>query len=112
MRALEFPDGSFNAITAFYSLFHLPSADHAALFRNMHRWLKPGAKTVFTYATEAYTGSPSFDGTREFMGNALYYGHKTVPDLYRDLEAVGFSVEDAADRKIGGEVFLWVTARK
>ncbi len=112
MRALEFPEGSFDAVTAFYSLFHLPTRSHAALFSRIFDWLKPGGKCVFTYATESYTGSPEFDGTKEFMGNALYYGHKTPEALYQDLMGVGFSVEDASDREIGGETFLWVTVGK
>lgn len=112
MRTLEFPEQSVSAITAFYSLFHLPSADQPALFRKMYRWLQPGGKAVFTYATASYTGAAAFDGTKEFMGNALYYGHKTVPDLYQDLSASGFTVEDASNRDIGGETFLWVTVAK
>lgn len=112
MRTLALADGSVDAITAFYSLFHLPSADHRALFAAMFRWLKPGGRVVFTYATEHYTGAPAFDGTREFMGQALYYGHKTVAELRRDLAEAGFSVEDARLRDIGGETFLWVTAAK
>lgn len=111
MRAVEFPAASFDAATAFYSLFHLPTADQPPLFARVRSWLKPGGLFLFTYATEAYTGAPEFDGTKEFMGNSLYYGHKTPEALYRDLETAGFSLEDAAYREIGGETFLWVTVR-
>lgn len=112
MRTLEFPAAAFDAVAAFYSLFHLPTRDHADLFARMFGWLKPGGKCVFTYATQAYTGAPEFDGTKEFMGNALYYGHKTPEALHQDLVEAGFSVEDASYREIGGETFLWVTAGK
>ena len=111
MRRVAFPENSFEAITAFYSLFHLPSKDHLDLFRRMHSWLSPSGVALFTYATEAYTGSPRFDGTKEFLGQPLYYGHKTVPELFRDLEEAKLSVISAVNREVGGETFLWVTVK-
>ena len=111
MREIDFPAKSFDAITAIYSLFHVPCADHQALFEKMHRWLNSQGRALFTYATKEYTGSDEFDGYKEFLGEELYYSHKTPQDLYKDLINAGFKIVSADYRAIGGETFLWVTVK-
>lgn len=110
MRQVEFEENQFDAITAIYSLFHVPSSDQPSLFRKFHRWLRPGGKVLFTYATKEFTGENEFDGHLEFMGQELYYSHKTPDELYADLEVAGLDVAAADYRDIGNEIFLWVTA--
>ena len=110
MSQVEFAPHSFDAVTAIYSLFHLPRAQHPALFSNIQRWLRPGGKLLFTYATQHYTGEETFDGTKAFMGNPLYYSHDTPEQLRRQLAASGLEIEREDWREIGGETFLWVTA--
>lgn len=112
MRKAEFEPSQFNAITAIYSLFHVPSNEHAALFDKFYQWLCPEGKALFTYATREYTGSIKFDGYKEFMDRKLYYSHKSPDELYTDLERIGFDVESMDYRNIGNETFLWVTVRK
>lgn len=112
MRDIEFAPDDFEAITAIYSLFHIPSSGHAALFAKFHRWLRPQGKMLFTYATKEYTGSDEFDGYKEFLGQELYYSHKRPDDLWADLENAGFHIEARDYREIGGETFLWVTVNK
>lgn len=112
MREVEFAPDSFEAITAIYSLFHIPSHDHAALLMKFYRWLRPQGKMLFTYATKEYTGGDEFDGCREFLGQQLYYSHKTPDALWTDLENTGFRIESQDYREIGGETFLWVTVSK
>lgn len=107
MRDVDFAPGSFDAVTMIYSLFHTPKKDHVTLFRN---WLRPGGKVLFTYATEKYTGSPEFDGYKEFLGQKLFYSHTTPEKLYYELEMSGFTIESAVYRDIGHEIFLWITA--
>ena len=112
MRKIAFSDGQFDAITAVYSLFHLPTEDQDTMLEKFHSWLAPGGKALFTYATKEYTGFESFDGYKEFMGQNLYYGHKRPEDLYEELQQIGFEVEATDYREIGGEVFLWVRVAK
>jgi cyclopropane fatty-acyl-phospholipid synthase-like methyltransferase len=112
MRRVEFESGRFDAITAIYSLFHIPSDDHASLFDKFHRWLRPGGMVLFTYATKEYTGSDEFDGYKEFMRQRLYYSHQSPERLYADLERSGLRIEARDYRDIGNEIFLWVTASK
>lgn len=112
MREVDFAPDSFDAITAIYSLFHLPSRDHAALLKKFYRWLCPEGKLLFTYATKEYTGSGEFDGYKEFLGQQLYYSHKTPEALRADLENTGFRIVSQDYREIGGETFLWITVSK
>jgi cyclopropane fatty-acyl-phospholipid synthase-like methyltransferase len=112
MRDVEFAPAKFEAITAVYSLFHVPRNDHTALLEKFYRWLCPQGKVLFTYATKEYTGSDEFDGYKEFMGQELYYSHKRPAALWADLENTGFHIESRDYRKIGGETFLWVTVSK
>jgi cyclopropane fatty-acyl-phospholipid synthase-like methyltransferase len=110
MRNIDFASGSFDAVTAVYSLFHIPRKDHRLLFKKIHAWLSPQGKFLFTYATEKYTGSPEFDGHKEFMGHKLYYSHTTPEKLYAELKSCRFKIESEITRDIGNEAFLWVTA--
>lgn len=108
MREAQFDVGTFDAVVAIYSLFHIPWRDHPKIFANIRKWLRPGGKFLFTYATGAYTGFDEFDGTKEFMGQELFYSHTTVERLHTQLKAAEFDILSAVPRTIGGETFLWV----
>lgn len=112
MRDVDFAPESFDAISAVYSLFHVPSHDHPALFARMRKWLRHGGHLLFTYATAAYTGQPRFDGHKAFMGHELYYSHVTPDELSAQLAKAGLELVEAKERTIGGETFLWVTAKR
>lgn len=112
MREVDFDPGQFNAVTAIYSLFHIPGNDQTVLLNKIYRWLCPHGKVLFTYATKEYTGSTEFDGYKEFMGKRLFYSHKSPEKLYADLQDIGFNIEATDYRNIGNETFLWVTAGK
>jgi SAM-dependent methyltransferase len=108
----EFEPESFDAITCIYSLFHVPTAKHPGLFAKFRRWLRPGGKAFFTYATKEYTGLEEFEGYKEFMGQSLFYSHVRPAALRAQLEGAGLAVESEALRDIGGESFLWVLAAR
>lgn len=109
---VNFPDGQFDAVTAVYCLFHIEYTKHPALFQNIHRWLAPGGRCLFTYATKAYTGSDIFEGYKEFMGERLFYSHTTPEHLFVMLTSAGFEIEASDYRTIGGETFLWMTVAR
>ena len=110
MREVEFGESTFDAIVAVYSLFHVPRAGHPRLFSRFARWLKPHGKVLFTYATKEYTGSERFEGTKDFLGETLFYSHETPEVLFEQLSAAGLAVDSADYHEVGGETFLWVTA--
>ncbi len=111
MREVEFPAASADAVTAIYSLFHVPASDHPALFSRVRDWLRPGGRFLFTYAGRDYTGQDQFDGYQIFMGQPLYYSHCDKDSLAREVRNAGFELEAMTPRDIGGERFLWVMAK-
>ncbi|MCU0858307.1 MAG: class I SAM-dependent methyltransferase [Pontiellaceae bacterium] len=109
---LDFPDGSFDLITSFYSLFHLDMGAQERAFAGFFRMLRRDGTAYFTLASEQYTGRPVFNGTKEFAGVELPYSHVT-PEAYRKmLEKAGFSIVETELLSIGGETMLWVFCKK
>ncbi len=80
--------------------------------QEIYRWLKPGGHSLFTYATQEYTGAEVFNGYKAFLGEQLFYSHTTPGDLVASLISIGFTIESAQYRQIGGETFLWITIVK
>jgi ubiquinone/menaquinone biosynthesis C-methylase UbiE len=112
MQEVDFKDNSFEAITAIYSIFHLPLLDQSKMFKKFFRWLKSKGSILFTYATKEYTKSETFSGYMDFMGEKLFYSHKSPEELKSELSDLGFIIESFKYRDIGNETFLWVTAAK
>lgn len=112
IREVAFEPRSFSAMTAVYSLFHVPADDHLDLFRRARTWLRPDGRFLFTYASRDYTRADAFDGWKTFMGQRLYYSHRTPETLASQLAAAGLECESLQEREIGGERFLWVVAHR
>lgn len=112
MQEAEFEDSSFEAVTAIYSLFHLSAADQSRMLKKISGWLKNEGSLLFTYATKEYTKRDNFSGYIEFMGEKLYYSHRSPDELKKELSEIGFTIESFKYRDIGGETFLWVTVVK
>lgn len=51
MGELAFRPASFDAVVAFYSIIHLPRAQHGALLASVAEWLKPGGLFVASFGT-------------------------------------------------------------
>lgn len=71
IMALSLPAASFDAVVAFYAIFHLPREEHQHLFERIATWLKPGGyllATVANTAEEAYTQD-------DFFGATMYWSN-------------------------------------
>lgn len=112
MQEVDFEDNSFEAITAIYSLFHLSPDDQRLMFKKFFWWLKNKGSLLFTYATKEYTNHDTFNDYIEFMGERLYYSHRTPDELKKELTDAGFMIESFKYRVIDNETFLWVTVVK
>lgn len=67
----EFTPSFFDAIVAFYTIFHLPRAEHGLLFERIARWLRPGG---YFLATLANTDHPGYTEP-DFFGANMYWSH-------------------------------------
>ena len=106
---LDFPAESFDAVTAFYSITHVPREEHEALFGRIHGWLKPGG---FFLASLGARGGE--DWTGEWQGVEMFFSSHDADTNRRVLREVGFGLvvdEVVAMREPEGEAtFLWVLA--
>jgi ubiquinone/menaquinone biosynthesis C-methylase UbiE len=108
---LAFPDGSFDGITAFYSISHVPRDEHACLFARVTGWLKPGGLLLATLGADE---SP--DWTGEWLGVPMFFSSYDANENRRLLRGAGLSLaldEVVAMHEPEGEAtFLWVLAQK
>ncbi len=90
-ESLPFPDASFQYVTCFEVLEHLPAELRPAAFREMHRVLKPGGRLVLTV--------PHAGAFAWLDSNNLRY---RLPGLYRRLVRKG--LRDSCYEAVGREV--------
>ena len=111
MTRLTIAPATFDAVVAFYSIIHVPRAEHAALFANVAAWLRPGGLFVASFGTRD-TEAGYED---EWLGTPMYWsGYKPKVEL-RLVEGAGLAVDRAAIETIDEDgqptSFLWVVAR-
>jgi cyclopropane fatty-acyl-phospholipid synthase-like methyltransferase len=108
---LEFPAETFDAVTAFYSIMHVPREGHRALFGRIVRWLKPGGLFL---ASLSHVGGD--DWTGEWLGVEMFfsgYDAETNRRLVREAGLELLADELVWMREPQADVaFLWVLARK
>ena len=111
LTTLDFPSGSFDAVVAFYSLTHVPRAEHAALFGRIRSWLRPGGVFVASLGVE---DSPD-EVEADWLGVDMFFSHFSARVNRRLVAEAGFEIERAdvvtepEDRHDAR--FLWVVAR-
>lgn len=108
MTALDFPDGQFDAVAAFYSILHVPRAEQPALIANIARWLKPGG----LFLASLGVGTP--DVTEDWLGVEMFFGSNT-PARNRELLAqhLEIVIDDLVTmHEPDPATFHWVLARR
>lgn len=108
MTELDFPDGTFDGIAAFYSILHVPRAEQPGLIAKIARWLKPGG----LFLASLGVGTP--DVTETWLGVEMFFGSNT-PDANREL--LGEHLEIVTDDLVtmhepDPATFHWVLTRK
>jgi cyclopropane fatty-acyl-phospholipid synthase-like methyltransferase len=109
--ALEFDDGSFDAVAAFYSFNHVHRDLLAPLFARTHSWLVPGGLLLASFGT---SDTESWVG--EWLGTTMFFSSFPPETTSRLLVEAGFELlldELGPMREPEGEVaFHWVLARR
>lgn len=108
--ALDFASASFDAVTAFYSIVHVPRVEHPRLFERIHGRLKPGGLFL---ASLSHAGGP--DRTEAWLGVDMFFSGFDSETNSRLLREAGFDllVDDVIRmREPEGDVaFQWVLGR-
>ncbi|MBD0338633.1 MAG: class I SAM-dependent methyltransferase [Thermoleophilia bacterium] len=108
----DFPERSFDAVLALFSIVHVPRNEHAALLGRIARWLAPGGLFL---ASLSHRGGP--DSTDEWLGVPMFFSGfdaETNRRLVREaglellVDELVFHREPDPDGEVG---FLWVLAR-
>lgn len=112
MAGVDFPDGSFQAVVAYYSIIHLPREEHEALFSSIARWLRPGGWFVCSLGAGASDGGIEPD----WLGAPMYWSHHDAETSRRLIESAGLEVVHQAivtlDENGSPATFAWFRARK
>ena len=99
VMSVRLPSSSFDAIVAFYSVFHLPREEHPRLFRRIHRWLRPGGYLLCTLSHRSEEGY-----TEEgFHGVTMYWSNFGLEEYIDILTGVGFVLLETKSTGCGCE---------
>jgi SAM-dependent methyltransferase len=108
---VAFADGSFDGVTALYSISHVPREEHAELFQRVAGWLRPDG--LFLAALGA-TDSPDWVG--DWLTAPMFFSSFDADTNRRLVIDSGFDLlvaEVVETIEPEGPVpFLWVLARR
>ncbi|WP_290049605.1 class I SAM-dependent methyltransferase [Amycolatopsis solani] len=111
MTAVSFPDGSFDAVTAFYSVLHVPREDQGALFSRIAGWLRPGGWFLAALGCREANGVEA-----DWLGTPMFFSSHAPAVNRRSLEVAGFTLEVdepvTIEEPEGPATFHWVLGRR
>jgi cyclopropane fatty-acyl-phospholipid synthase-like methyltransferase len=87
MTEVELANGSFAAIVAWDSLFHVDRRRHREMYGKFARWLRPGGRVLFT---SGGTGDEGF--TSSMFGEEFFYSSFTPDQVATYLRAAGLTI--------------------
>ena len=111
MTKLDFPENSFDGITSYYAIIHIPREEHQPLLANFHKMLKPGGFALFCLGAEHLIDD--FDDN--FLGARMYWSHYDTDTYLKMLNDCGFSIlwsKRVADESCEGAGHLFVLVQK
>jgi ubiquinone/menaquinone biosynthesis C-methylase UbiE len=110
MTDVAFRPGVFGAVTAFFSLIHVPRDEQPDVLRATRSWLKPEGLLVVTMGVSESEGSIG-----SFLGTPMYWSSWSRAENLRLVEQAGYQLISATDEtelENGTPVtHLWVVAR-
>lgn len=102
MISLHVPPNSFDAITCFYALIHVPRNQHARVLENFHRALKPNGLLLLI------TGNGDLpNDLSDFFGAEMYWSHFDRETSLQMIRDAGFEIlwdKVVSDRPSGAHV--------
>ncbi len=108
MTSVQLPAGSFDAISAFYSITHVPQNEHQALIGRIATWLRPNGVFLASF------GSSEGNWLGEWLGVTMFFSHLSPDETRRIVKDAGLTIEKAELVTQDNEeaTFLWIAARK
>lgn len=111
MTKLDFPTNTFDGITSYYAIIHIPREEHQPLLTNFHRMLKPGGLALLCLGAENLVD----DIDENYLGTRMYWSHYDTETYLKMLSECGFSIiwsKRVEDATCEGAGHLFVLAQK
>ncbi len=89
LAALPFPDASFDGVTSFYAVIHVPRSEHPAVFRETRRVLRPGGAALLCLGAHDVAEDRDPDS---WLGAPMYWSHFDAATNLALLREAGFEV--------------------
>jgi cyclopropane fatty-acyl-phospholipid synthase-like methyltransferase len=109
MATIEFAPASFDAVTAFYSIAHVPRDQHGTIFQRIAGWLRPGGHFL-----AALGSGDSPDTVEDWLGAPMFFSSHDAQTNRRLLAEAGLTVvtDEAVTMREpeGPATFQWVIA--
>jgi ubiquinone/menaquinone biosynthesis C-methylase UbiE len=111
MTKLDFPDDTFDGITSYYAIIHIPREEHHPLLANFYRMLKPGGFALLCLGAEHLIDNVD----ENYLGTRMYWSHYDTETYLTMLKECGFSIvwsKHVTDATCEGAGHLFVLAQK
>jgi ubiquinone/menaquinone biosynthesis C-methylase UbiE len=112
MLALDFPAATFDAVTGFYSIVHLPREEQTTLMGKIVQWLKPGG---YFLANFSVTDMPALQ-EEKWLGHEegwMFWSGWGEKESVQMVEDTGLKVlVREVKQAVGDTTFVWVLAKK
>ena len=112
MADLDFPAESFDGVTAYYSIIHLPRDEQGPVLGRIATWLRPGG--LFVCSLGPHSNEVDYD--RSWMGAPMFWSGFDSATNRKLVEESGFRIvrarEETTTTNHETETFLWIIAEK
>jgi ubiquinone/menaquinone biosynthesis C-methylase UbiE len=111
MTQLDFGENTFDGITSYYAIIHIPREEHPSLLANFHRMLKPGGFALLCLGAEHLID----DVDENYLGARMYWSHYDSETYLKMMEEIGYKIlwsKIVADETCEGAGHLFVLAQK
>lgn len=105
MTKMDFADNSFDGLTAFYSIIHVPRGKHSLLFKNFNRILRPDGIMLLCM------GPDDWESTEEYYGIRMFWSQYSPEKSLQLVNDAGFEVIFDKILERGKERHYWILAR-
>ncbi len=107
MSQLDFADSSFDGLTAFYSIIHVPREKHSQLLRDFCRILKPDGIMLVTMGSDEWEATEIYS----HYGTEMFWSQYAPQKSLRLVKDAGFEVIFDKILVRGKERHYWILAR-
>ena len=111
MTKLKFPANTFDGITSYYAIIHIPREEHQPLLADFYRVLKPEGFALLCLGAEHLID----DIDENYLGTRMYWSHFDSETYLNMLKKCGFSIvwsKIVTDETCEGAGHLFVLAQK